>query len=63
MITEKVKSFLMTAEFKNLNQKIKESIVAFLLIYEKLQQSKEPIGDISNISVDIEEVNKYLSEL
>ena len=61
--TEKVKSFLMTAEFKNLNQKIKESIVAFLLIYEKLQQSKEPIGDISNISVDIEEVNKYLSEL
>lgn len=61
--TEKVKSFLMMAEFKDLNQEMKESIVAFLLIYEKLQQSKESIGDISNISVDIEEVNKYLSEL
>ena len=61
--TEKVKSFLMMAEFKDLNQEMKESIVAFLLIYEKLQQSKESIGDISNISVNIEEVNKYLSEL
>lgn len=61
--TEKVKSFLMTDEFKNLNQEIKESIVAFLLIYEKLQQSKESIGDMSNISVDIEEVKRYLSEL
>ncbi len=61
--TEKVKSFLMTDEFKKLNQEMKESIVAFLLIYEKLQQSKESIGDISNISVDIEEVNRYLSEL
>lgn len=60
--TEKVKSFLMTDEFKNLNQEIKESIVAFLLIYEKLQQSKESIGDMSNISVDIEEVNRYLNE-
>ena len=53
----------MTDEFKNLNQEIKESIVAFLLIYEKLQQSKESIGDMSNISVDIEEVKRYLSEL
>lgn len=53
----------MMAEFKDLNQEMKESIVAFLLIYEKLQQSKESIGDISNISVNIEEVNKYLSEL
>lgn len=61
--TEKVKSFLMTDEFKKLNQEVKESIVAFLLIYEKLQQSKESIGDISNISVDIEEVNRYLNEL
>ena len=61
--TEKVKSFLMTDEFNNLNQEIKESIVAFLLIYEKLQQSKEFIGDMSNISVDIEEVNRYLNEL
>lgn len=61
--TEKVKSFLMTDEFKKLNQEMKESIVAFLLIYEKLQQSKESIGDMSNISVDIEEVNRYLSEL
>lgn len=53
----------MTDEFNNLNQEIKESIVAFLLIYEKLQQSKEFIGDMSNISVDIEEVNRYLNEL
>ena len=54
---------LLVGNTEVINQKIKESIVAFLLIYEKLQQSKEPIGDISNISVDIEEVNKYLSEL